>query len=149
MTGTNNQPPMGAGLCAVRTRLDGAGLRPTRQRLALAHLLFASGDRHVTAEALHEEAVRAYVPVSLATVYNTLHQFTQVGLLREVAVDGTKTYFDTNTSDHHHFYLEDENRIIDIPGRSIVVGGLPEAPEGHEIARVEVVVRVRRTSQSS
>src|SRR5262245_7982586 len=85
-------------------KLRKAGLRPTRQRLALAQLLFGRGDRHVTAEGLHEEAVGAGMPVSLATVYNTMHQFTAAGLLREVTVDGTRTYFDTNTGDHHHFY---------------------------------------------
>ena len=89
-------------------KLRKAGLRPTRQRLALASLLFAHGDRHVSAESLHEEAVSAGVPVSLATVYNTMHQFTAAGLLREVTVDGTRTYFDTNTGDHHHFYCEDD-----------------------------------------
>ena len=127
----------------LRTRLHAAKLRPTRQRLALARLLFA-GDRHVTAEGLHEEAIRAQVPVSLATVYNTLHQFTEAGLLREVAVDGTRTYFDTNTSDHHHFYVEGEDAVLDIPGTPMVVAGLPEAPDGLEIVRIDVVVRVRR-----
>lgn len=127
----------------IRGHLVGAGLRPTRQRLALARLLFNAGDRHVTAEALHEEAIRARVPVSLATVYNTLHQFTQAGLLREVAVDGSKTYFDTNTSDHHHFFVEGENAILDIPGAHVTVDGLPTAPEGMEITRIDVVVRVR------
>ena len=127
----------------LRARLHAAGLRPTRQRLALARLLFA-GDRHVTAESLHEEAIRARVPVSLATVYNTLHQFTEAGLLREVAVDGTRTYFDTNTTDHHHFYVEGEDAVLDIPGVPMAVAGLPEAPDGLEIVRVDVVVRVRR-----
>ena len=89
-------------------RLKSAGLRPTRQRVALGVLLFRDGDRHVTAEMLHDEAVRDQIPVSLATVYNTLHQFTEAGLLREVAIEGSKTYFDTNTSDHHHFYYEHE-----------------------------------------
>ena len=97
-------------------KLRKAGLRPTRQRLALASLLFAHGDRHVTAEGLHEEAVSAGVPVSLATVYNTMHQFTAAGLLREVTVDGTRTYFDTNTGDHHHFYCEDDGMLMDIDG---------------------------------
>ena len=91
-----------------------AGLRPTRQRVALAELLFAKGDRHLSAEELHEEALAAGVPVSLATVYNTLHQFTEAGLLRILAVEGSKTYFDTNTSDHHHFFIEGENRVFDI-----------------------------------
>ena len=81
--------------------------------------------------------------LSLATVYNTLHQFTEAGLLREVAIDGNKTYFDTNVSDHHHFFIEGENRVIDIPGEGVGIGTLPKAPEGMEIVRVDVVVRVR------
>ena len=125
--------------------LRDAGLRPTRQRVALGWLLFAKGDRHVSAEMLHEEAQKARVPVSLATVYNTLHQFTEAGLLREVAVDGSKTYFDTNLSDHHHFFLEGEERLVDIPGGRIAVSDLPAAPEGMEIARVEVIVRLRQS----
>src|SRR5215467_10723998 len=88
----------------VRTMLRKVGLRPTRQRMELGWILFSKGDRHLTAEMLFEEASKARVPVSLATVYNTLNQFTDVGLLRQVAVDGSKTYFDTNTSDHHHFF---------------------------------------------
>jgi len=120
-----------------------AGLRPTRQRVSLAELLYSKGDRHISAELLHEEAVAADVPVSLATVYNTLHQFTEVGLLREVAIDGNKTYFDTNTTDHHHFFIEGENRVIDIPGAGVGIGSLPQAPDGMEVVRVDVVVRVR------
>jgi Fur family iron response transcriptional regulator len=128
----------------VREMLREVGLRPTRQRLALGWLLFAKGDRHLTAEALHEEAVHARFPVSLATVYNTLHQFTEVGLLREVAVDGSKTYFDTNSSEHHHFYVEGDNNLVDIPGAELLVDKLPDAPEGYEVARVDVVVRLRK-----
>ena len=124
-------------------RLHVAGLRPTRQRVALADLLFAKGDRHLTAEELHEEAVGVGVPCSLATVYNTLHQFTSAGLLRMIAVEGSKSYFDTNTSDHHHFFVEGENRIIDIPDGPIQVGRLPEPPEGMEIAHVDVIVRLK------
>lgn len=123
--------------------LKGAGLRPTRQRVALGRLLFDGCDRHVTAEMLHEEALRASIPVSLATVYNTLHQFTQAGLLREIAIEGSKTCFDTNTSDHHHFYIEDEERIIDIDADDLTVTGLPEVPDGMEITHVDVVVRLR------
>lgn len=130
----------------VREMLREVGLRPTRQRLALGWLLFAKGDRHVTAEILHEEAIKARFPVSLATVYNTLHQFTEVSLLREVAVDGSKTYFDTNSSDHHHFYLEGQNDLVDIPASDVAVNLLPEPPEGYEVARVDVVVRLRRKS---
>jgi len=122
--------------------LRGAGLRPTRQRVALARLLFAEGDRHVTAERLHEEALASKVPVSLATVYNTLHQFTQAGLLREVAVEGAKTYFDTNTSNHYHFFCERSGRLLDISTGDIRIDGLPEAPEGMTISRVDVLVRL-------
>ena len=125
-------------------KLRKAGLRPTRQRLALASLLFGRGDRHVTAEGLHEEAVSAGVPVSLATVYNTMHQFTAVGLLREVTVDGTRTYFDTNTGDHHHFYCEDDGMLMDIDGAAIEVAGVPVPPHGAKIERVDVIVRLKR-----
>ena len=127
----------------IRDMLKTAGLRPTRQRVALGDILFARGHRHISAEGLHEEAITARVPVSLATVYNTLHQFTEVGLLREIAVDGTKTYFDTNTDDHHHFYDETSGAVTDIPGDSLSLSRVPEAPEGMEIARVDVVVRIR------
>ncbi len=127
----------------VETRVRDAGLRPTRQRIALAELLFAKGDRHLSAEELHEEAVVAGVAVSLATVYNTLHQFTDAGLLRILAVEGSKTYFDTNTSDHHHFFIEGENRVMDIETGPVSVHNLPEPPEGMEIANVDIVVRLR------
>jgi Fur family iron response transcriptional regulator len=128
----------------LRRKLREVGLRPTRQRVGLGWLLFAKGDRHVTAEGLYEEATKARVPVSLATIYNTLHQFTQAGLLREVAVDGAKTYFDTNTGDHHHFFVEGENVLQDIDGELVSVSALPEPPPGMEIARVDVIVRLRR-----
>ncbi|MCE9523825.1 MAG: transcriptional repressor [Alphaproteobacteria bacterium] len=124
-------------------KLRAAGLRPTRQRLALGKLLFAPGDRHVTAEGLHGEATRAGAKLSLATVYNTLHQFTSAGLLRQVIVDGEKTYFDTNMGDHHHFYVEDQALLMDIPGDTVRIDGLPKAPAGTEIERVEVVVRLK------
>ena len=125
-------------------RLQQAGLRLTKQRLSLGWLLFGSGDRHVTAEKLHEEAIRANVPVSLATVYNTLHQFTEAGLLRAVAVDGAKSYFDTNTSNHNHFYCETDGKLMDIPDGSVQISGMPEAPEGMEISHIDVVIRVRK-----
>ena len=121
-----------------------SGLRPTRQRLALAEILFAHGNRHISAESLHDEATIQRVPVSLATIYNTLHQFTEAGLLREVAVDGSKTYFDTNTGEHHHFYVEGDNEVIDIPPGQMGVGQVPEPPPGYEVIRVDVVVRLRR-----
>jgi Fur family iron response transcriptional regulator len=131
----------------VRTKLREIGLRSTRQRLALGFMLFGKGDRHVTAEMLYEEAVKAKVPVSLATIYNTLHQFTDLGLLRQVAVDGSKTYFDTNVSEHHHFFIESENDLVDIPYSEVVVGRTPTPPEGYEVVRVDVVVRLRRGSR--
>ena len=131
----------------VEMRVRDAGLRPTRQRIALADLLFAKGDRHLSAEELHEEALGAGVAVSLATVYNTLHQFTEAGLLRILAIEGAKTYFDTNTSDHHHFFIEGENRVMDIGSGPVSVSNLPEPPEGMEIANVDIVVRLRPKTQ--
>jgi Fur family iron response transcriptional regulator len=128
----------------LRAKLRRSGLRPTRQRVALGWLLFAKGDRHVTAERLYEEATGSRVTISLATVYNTLHQFTQAGLLREIAVDGSKTYFDTNTSKHHHFLIEDTNQLVDIPDDLVEILRVPQALEGMEIASVDVVVRLRR-----
>ena len=119
-----------------------AGLRPTRQRVALATLLFGAGDRHVTAEILHEEAVRAGERVSLATVYNTLHQFKRAGLLREIAIGGQRAYFDTNTSNHNHYFIEGDGKLMDIPGDTIRVDGLPEPPEDLKISHIDVVVRL-------
>jgi Fur family iron response transcriptional regulator len=127
----------------LEIRVREAGLRPTRQRIALAELLFAKGDRHLSAEELHEEALAAGVAVSLATVYNTLHQFTEAGLLRILALEGARTYFDTNTSDHHHFFIEGENRVVDIEAAPVSVHNLPEPPEGMEIVNVDIIVRLR------
>jgi Fur family iron response transcriptional regulator len=129
---------------AIRAMLKRSGLRPTRQRLALAEILYGKGNRHISAENLHEEAMTHRVPVSLATVYNTLHQFTEAGLLREVIVDGSKTYFDTNVTEHHHFFVEDDNTVMDIPGEAMEVGDMPTPPPGYVISRVDVVVRLRR-----
>ncbi|MGH7039601.1 MAG: iron response transcriptional regulator IrrA [Stellaceae bacterium] len=127
----------------VLARLRAAGLRPTRQRLALARLLLEGADRHITAEQLHGEAIAAAIPVSLATVYNTLHQFTEAGLMREVVVEPGRSYFDTNTADHHHFFCEATSRLQDIPGECLSVSGLPCPPAGTEIRRIDVVIRVR------
>ncbi len=126
----------------VLERLRTAGLRPTRQRLALAKLLFEKGDRHLTAEMLHGETRNANVRVSLATVYNTLHQFTAAGLLREVVVDTARSYFDTNTGDHHHFFHVDTGQLEDVPSDKAVVSALPEPPDGKSIKRVDVVIRI-------
>ncbi|MEQ1717656.1 MAG: iron response transcriptional regulator IrrA [Hyphomicrobium sp.] len=121
-----------------------AGLRPTRQRRALGGLLFGGEDRHVTAEQLHAEAAAEGEHVSLATVYNTLHQFKKAGLVRELAIEGSKAYFDTNTSNHNHFLLEPEGRLMDIDSDAITVSGLPEPPEGMKITHIDVVVRLAK-----
>ena len=134
----------GCPLSELRDKLRRVGLRPTRQRVSLGWLLFGKGDRHITAELLFDEASRARVPVSLATVYNTLHQFTEAGLLRQLAVDGAKAYFDTNPTEHHHFFLEEEGELVDMPSSGISVAALPEPPDGMEVAGVEVIVRLRR-----
>ncbi len=126
--------------------LAGAGLRPTRQRKALADLLVGDGlDRHVTAESLFEAAAGAGEKVSLATVYNTLKAFCDAGLLREITVDGSKSYFDTNMTDHPHFYWEDDQRLSDAPSEQLEIARVPDAPEGAEIASVDVVIRLRRS----
>jgi Fur family iron response transcriptional regulator len=121
-----------------------AGLKSTRQRMALGWLLFARGNRHVTAEMLYEEAIEAKVPVSLATVYNTLNQFTEAGLLRQISVENSRAFFDTNPTEHHHFLIQGEDALLDIPPAEVGLDTLPQPPPGFEIARVDVVVRLRR-----
>jgi len=128
---------------AIADRLRSNGLRPTRQRVALAELLLSAGPRHLTAEMLFDEARQVDVPVSLATIYNCLHQFTQAGLVREVVVDPGRSYFDTNVTEHHHFYHEGSGKLTDIPGETISLGSLPAAPDGMVIDRTEVIIRVR------
>jgi Fur family transcriptional regulator, iron response regulator len=127
----------------VLKRLKDAGLRPTRQRLALGRLLFDGGDRHVTAEQLHVEAAASGAPVSLATVYNTLNQFTSAGLMREVVVEPGRSYFDTNIDDHHHFFFEDTGGLEDIPGEDIALARVPAPPPGARVSRIDVIVRLR------
>lgn len=127
------------------TWLARGGLRPTRQRLTLAALLVGDGmDRHVTAESLHADTLRAGEKVSLATVYNTLRAFCDAGLMNEIVVDGSRSYFDTRTDEHPHFYWEDMARLTDAPKDKMQIVGLPEAPEGMMVARVDVVIRLRR-----
>ena len=126
----------------LRQRLRAAGLRPTRQREELAGLLFRDGNRHVTAEVLHREAIQDDAQVSLATVYNTLHQFVRVGLLREVTVQPGRSYFDTNVADHHHFFHETRAELEDIASVAVDLSSLPEPPAGTEIQRVDVVIRL-------
>lgn len=126
----------------IEALLRQAGLRPTQQRRVLAGLLFGSGDRHVTAERLHEEVEQAGERVSLATVYNTLHQFKTAGLVREIALQGQRAYFDTNTSNHCHFFIEQNGEVMDIPEEGIRVDGLPQPPDGMKISHIDVVVRL-------
>jgi Fur family iron response transcriptional regulator len=125
-------------------RLRAAGLRPTRQRVALAEMLFRGGHHHLTAESLHADAAKSGERISLATIYNTLHQFTRAGLLSQVTVDAQRSYFDTNTRDHQHFYVEDDGELIDIPGEAISVAGIPTPPKGTSVDRVDIVIRIRR-----
>lgn len=129
---------------ALGERLKQGGLRTTRPRLLLADLLFAHGNRHVTAEKLHAEAQAAGLKISQATIYNTLNQFVEAGLLREVQVDRTRSYFDTNLDTHHHFYVEEDGDLIDIPENAIALDRLPDSPEGYAIAGVDVVIRLRK-----
>ena len=129
-------------LNSIEQRLRAAGLRPTRQRLALAELLFGAGHRHVTAEQLHREARDAGLSVSLATIYNTLNQFSEVGLLREVVTNGNHTYYDTNTAEHHHFYLEERDQLIDIPADDLRLAGLPPLPAGKKVKGVDIIIRL-------
>ena len=125
--------------------LEHGGLRPTRQRLALAGLLVGDGkNRHVTAEGLYASALGAGERVSLATVYNTLRAFCDAGIMHEITVDATRSYFDTRMDDHPHFFWEGENRISDAPAEELELARVPKAPEGAEITRVDVVIRVRK-----
>lgn len=143
--GTKTSKPANAAAAqAAMAKLRAAGLRPTRQRLALGSLLFDGRDRHVTAETLHEEVRGSGANVSLATVYNTLHQFTEAGLLREVVVNAGASHFDTNVGAHHHLYYADTGELHDVDASHVHIAGLPPVPKGTEIERVDVVVRLRR-----
>ncbi|WP_374314373.1 iron response transcriptional regulator IrrA [Dongia sp.] len=127
---------------SILAKLKEAGLRPTRQRLSLAKLLFEGGDQHVSAEDLHAEAIANRIQVSLATIYNTLHQFTTAGLLREVVVEPGRSYFDNNVTPHHHFFVEGEGRLMDIPATEVALSQLPQPPSGMKVSRVDVIVRL-------
>jgi Fur family transcriptional regulator, iron response regulator len=128
--------------------LNRVALRATKPRLFLWNLLFKGAIRHVPAEMLFEEAKQAYYPISLATIYNTLREFTEIGLLRHLRVDGAKSYYDTDVSPHQHFYLEEECQLIDMPG-GIRVKKLPAPPAGYLIDRFDVVIRLRRAARAA
>ena len=132
-----------------RSLLERYGLRATRQRLGLARLLFSKGNRHVTADTLAAEANALKMPASLATVYNVLNLFSEVGIVRGLAIEGPKTVFDTNTSDHSHFLFEDTGEIADIPFQGMQVAGNVTPPEGYEIVKVDVVIRLRRKTSTN
>jgi Fur family transcriptional regulator, iron response regulator len=129
-------------------QLKAAGLRPTRQRLALAKLLLDTAPRHVTAEELFQEARAAGIPVSLATVYNTLHQFTGAGIMSEVVVGSGQSYFDTNPTSHYHYFDPTNGQIIDIPPDQVRFLRLPSPPPGKVIERIDVVVRIRNADRA-
>lgn len=130
----------------VHAKLQDAGVRVTRQRLELAKLLFRGGDRHFTADSLYEEALSGRIPVSLATIYNTLQQFVTAGLIRRLAIEGQKAWYDTNVSEHHHLFFEEDNCIYDIQDSAVSISHLPPIPDGMTVSRVEVVVRLRRNT---
>lgn len=133
----------------VRSVLKQAGLRPTRQRMALGQLLFLDHHRHVTPDSLYEESRLAGETLSVATVYNTLNQFAEAGLIRKISLNGERTYFDTETGDHTHFYIAAEDRLIDIPLQSISVGPLPAPPAGYRISKVDIMIQLERAQDAS
>ncbi len=143
---TTPQVPQPSREACLRVILQMAGLRITRQRMALGELLFTGDHQHVNADELHQKAIDANHNLSLATVYNTLHQFSKAGLLREVSVDAGSSYFDTDTSNHHHFFIEDDKQVLDIPPDTFRIEGLPQPPEGTVITHVDVVVRVKKVA---
>lgn len=134
---------------AAFTKLSEAGLRPTRQRMALAQLLFDGVDKHVSAENLYERALETRHKMSLATVYNTLHQFCAAGLMQEVIIDGQRRYFDTNTAPHHHFFREDTGELLDIPPNALPQLPVPDLPQGTKLSRVDIVFRLRDDTSAS
>lgn len=146
---TERPSPLAISRTEAGSLLNSLGLRQTRQRLDLFELLFREEHRHVTADDLHIEARKARIPMSLATVYNTLNQFADSGLIRRIAVSGERTYFDTDTRGHQHYYIEAEDRVTDIPMKSVLVSDLPPPPEGYTITKVDVVVHLERVTAPS
>ncbi len=141
---TSNGNKIENSLTVLEDKIRSVDLRPTKQRIALAELLFSNGNRHITAEKLHGEALENGVKISLATIYNNLHQFTTAGLLREVVVDASKSYFDTNVEPHHHFFHEDQGKLEDIFSHQLTVEDVPDLPEGTEISSIDVIVRLTK-----
>jgi len=136
--------PTSCPVAHLRARLREAGLRPTRQRMLIGWLLFSKGDRHVCAEDLFMETQKARAHLSLATVYNTLNQFSETGLLRKVATVGERSVFDTNTGDHHHFFVENDGAVLDVIDGPLELKVAPEPPPGYRVVGVDVVIRLER-----
>jgi len=132
----------------VHDFLKKAGLRPTRQRMILCSLLFSSGHRHITADDLYRDIIQTGFSLSLATIYNTLNQLVSAGLLRRIAIPGERTYYDTDPGSHHHFFIEKEQKVIDIPANTLHFRELPAPPQGYAITHVEVIIRLRRIGQN-
>ena len=124
------------------TKLSANGIRPTKQRMILAKLLFEKGKRHISAEDLFDEVRNEDRKISLATIYNTLKQFTSLGLIREIVVDQNKSLYCTNKENHYHLYIEDENKVIDIPTKNIDLN-IPSIPACLKLHDVDVIVRIR------
>ena len=127
---------------SIKDILRNSSLRPTKQRIMIGNLLFNDTDKHVTAESLYRELTASEQKISLATVYNTLHDFCEKKLLKKVTIDTEKVYFDTNTSPHHHFYSDNEKLLIDISKDKIKIQGLPKAPKGKKIKDVELIAHL-------
>lgn len=142
----SSDKPDDARLQEISARLRKVGLRPTKQRLNIGRLLFGANHRHITADDLFQEIQTTGEHLSLATIYNTLHHFSEAGLLRRICTGSERVYFDTDTGDHHHFYVQDEDRIVDAPAGDTIINRLPEAPEGYEIAKVDVVIHLKPKS---
>ena len=126
----------------VIKKLNYNGVRPTKQRMVLAKLLFEKGKRHVSAEDLYLEVRKEDRRISLATVYNTLKQFTKLGILKEVVVDQNKSLYCNEDTSHYHLYIEDEGKVVDIPTQNVNLD-IPSFPACLSLHNVDVIVRVR------
>lgn len=123
-------------------KIESSGIRPTKQRRVLAKILFENGNRHVSADELFHDVKKEDRKISMATVYNTLKQFTSLGLVREVVVDQNKSLYCTNHKSHYHLYIEDEGKIVDIPTKNIDLN-IPSIPACLQLHNIDVIVRIR------
>ena len=123
-------------------KIESSGIRPTKQRRVLAKILFEKGNRHLSADELFHDVKKEDRKISMATVYNTLKQFTSLGLVREVVVDQNKSLYCTNHKSHYHLYIEDEGKIVDIPTKNIDLN-IPSIPACLQLHNIDVIVRIR------